>query len=242
MRKHFFLCSVPNMNEKHELILGCLRWAEALATQERKRTGVALDELRSAAYEGLCRAAENYDPAKGAFTTWSGVHVRERFSDLHRRGRLTTGFRQWFEVDDSEIPEQDRELAAALRAGKSLREVSKELGLTVSAIDCRRTKILRVRDTNTRVSLDPWLDNEGHPAQVSPVEEENRHVRQQQIDTVLRELRALPDTLRDVIVDVLFREVTFKAVGVTQGVTKQCAHQRYGEAIKELQKRCKKYC
>ena len=81
---------VPESAEKSDLIVNHIAYARCLSRRfyfQRSDMGIDRDEFQSAAFLGLCDAAQRFDDSRGLnFETFSYLRIRGAMYDLLRRG------------------------------------------------------------------------------------------------------------------------------------------------------------
>jgi RNA polymerase primary sigma factor len=167
-----------DMAAREELILSNLKWAKTVALKFEKagqqKGGFTLDEIFCLACEGLCRAADAFDPSKGVrFSTYSTFWMRMcicRAFDSNTLVHIPAHVVQQIRNDDhGRTVSDDPQAVESRRAGRAAKLRPSELNINVehtgasladpTCLDPLEILLQKEEEEQTTVGLSPHMKN-----------------------------------------------------------------------------------
>jgi RNA polymerase sigma factor for flagellar operon FliA len=197
--------------------------------QQRQAMGIDCEEFRSAAYLGLCHAAQRFDPSRGlSFESYSFLRIRGAMYDLLRRGGWACP--EWETDEESAVTSKQRSRRLSRR---NLRYRPFSIVELSDLLNCNE---------NLNMCLAPGAQRT-EPSQVELVylnrpDPETVSVRSSIRRALLNIVASLPEKERIVIEQYYFEGKTFDEIGQSlDGVSKSWVSRLHGRALARLRSR-----
>ena len=200
---------------------------------ERSEMGIEFEEFCSAAYLGLCDAAQRFDRSKGEnFQTYSFLRIRGAMYDLLRRGGWSTyGAFPWFERPEEGSERERPEPTSNRRRSYVPGNISELAG----ALDL-------VEELNFKL----WVDQEGEQVELTysdHADPEHAAVRKSLADFLRRVVEALPPRERQIIELYYFDGWTFEDMREHfAGVSRSWLSRMHSRALERLRAQIELAC
>jgi RNA polymerase sigma factor FliA len=224
---------------RDELVLRHMRLVPHVVRRMAARVPahVSLDDLLAAGTEGLLRAAERFDPARGvAFSTFAGCSIRGSVLDaLREMDPLARPTRERV----SQVEQAETDLAERWGAQVPTEEIAAEVGLSGDEV----RDALYMRRAANFVSLDEDR-GEGPLSNVlaDPTASDamGRLLLEEARTIMHEEVAQMPETERRVLVLYYGDELLLREIAVILGVTEGRVSQIHKRALERLRAACRR--